>query len=1341
MPLKLKKTLELSKKNQPQLLSKDPFKEAAEKRDLEAMMTYAKSILNYNDKAIKTTVKGKKGVILSLGKPSAEKYAIAYKYFLKVSIAENPAPSPEMLAESYYYLGICNLQGLGTAQNDKQAFMYFLRAANLLNVEAILKLADLYKEGKAYHLDANTQNPSTPIGEPDLAKAKEWLHKAADLKRNEAAQMALAKLYLKEEDLINAEKYFTLAIDSHKNVEAMIHCAIIYPLKPEIFSEQQINKTYDYCQRVLAKTKDIPIVQAQALKYLGYCYLNGYGIEKSVRQAFDCFKKALRLGQASAEVLLAKCYFNKEIGWQTSIQKGLEMLQNIANNSGHGARKDALMALEKHYGDLLDEHIPAPDTKDTKDKKDAKDAKDAKDINKDSNTESQRKQNQEKYIFWLEKSAAAKNDESMVKLAELYVSGQYCAKDFNKAKKLCLDAMELNYTQAFLLMANWQSKGVVVEQNFKLAFENYNRAGKLGSKAANMSLAKCHCNGQGTGIDYKKAFDYYLKNVDTNGEAAFQIGFSYEQGRGTTRDLKLSVKYYTKAVQLGNAGAMLNLGNCYANGSGIKRNDKEAVRLFSDAANQGLKLANFSLAQVYYFGVGVARDRLKAVDFLDKCDLKDHPFVMALQVMIKHDIEKQKNGNLQPVIAEYERILKLLSTCQTEADGLIISREMFLMAKYKLLNRLAEIYILGPESTRNPDKGIQCLQQSASVEALQLLAYCHLKGLGVPQDTKKALDFFNRASRLGDLEARKFLEKREAVLRENNDIFVRILTLPDEFQKQKQTSTGSLETLMAQVQVNQSAIEANQELASIETLEKVRGHLQVIAVQYEQAMTLSRNFDNRYNTIFITVKDIGEKNALSVENRSAEPEASELFSYMSKYQQCCDNIGKENLKLTTIKEGLLNKNSAKIKEESKKSEEGEELKKKRQALIEQIKKMEENQKTAELALKKQEEERVKKNGERREQRERWLQQKKEKFEARQKSLAQKLVVPKDIKQLLRKQENKFAKSVVSNREQSVSNHDAQIKDFSKSQNKPLPKTLSIWKVAALERKKHEMQLLERVNQHFSKVADEVNLLTITDMWIERETLTNLLGRVLELVKTHQGSQNFPKEVAARLRNFLFKSIYFTLPENHNDDTVKIALEINAKLRDAVSKILAYLKIDPKENPPKNWAELKIYIKSSLLDDLISLPLENYMISRKLSYSTCRTKVLQEKQKLALLKDYNGIFKNNDIITIVQKSCEARWGSLSSYLMRYKKQLIPAISTLELEFNTLVNQGLISKGNNWRHNKEPLLFSSPTASSSTSLNSLSTSSPITNSNTAAPVTNRDKDCKSGPTVYHVVPNYN
>ena len=77
---------------------------------------------------------------------------------------------------------------------------------------------------------------------------------------------------------------------------------------------------------------------------------------------------------------------------------------------------------------------------------------------------------------------------------------------------------------------------------------------------------------------WKEAFDDALGGAE-DGLPPYRtfVGYCYDVGKGTKRDLKRAIYWYSKAAANGSTDAMFNLALCYGSGRGIRQNRAGAV--------------------------------------------------------------------------------------------------------------------------------------------------------------------------------------------------------------------------------------------------------------------------------------------------------------------------------------------------------------------------------------------------------------------------------------------------------------------------------------------------------------------------------------------------------------------------------------------------------------------------------------------------------------------------------------------------------------------------------------------------------------------------------------------
>jgi TPR repeat protein len=137
-----------------------------------------------------------------------------------------------------------------------------------------------------------------------------------------------------------------------------------------------------------------------------------------------------------------------------------------------------------------------------------------------------------------------------------------------------------------------------------------------------MAVAYCRlCGWNGLKRDYKKAFDEFVKiEKETNGYhcAQYLIGYCYDYGHGTEKDLTKAVEWFAKSVAQGNSSAMVSLAFCYHNGFGVDEDKTKGFELYEKSALLGDSTAMNNVGMCYEDGEGVTKDLNKAKEWYTK---------------------------------------------------------------------------------------------------------------------------------------------------------------------------------------------------------------------------------------------------------------------------------------------------------------------------------------------------------------------------------------------------------------------------------------------------------------------------------------------------------------------------------------------------------------------------------------------------------------------------------------------------------------------------------------------------------------------------------------------------
>ncbi|HSI16020.1 MAG TPA: tetratricopeptide repeat protein [Chthoniobacter sp.] len=101
-------------------------------------------------------------------------------------------------------------------------------------------------------------------------------------------------------------------------------------------------------------------------------------------------------------------------------------------------------------------------------------------------------------------------------------------------------------------------------------------------------------------------------------EALLQLGRTYLEGLGVTKDDAKAAEYFRKAADMGNAKAENNLGLMYATGQGVKKDSDEALKWLRAAATRGNIDAQENLGLMLVTGDDLPKDIKEARTWYEK---------------------------------------------------------------------------------------------------------------------------------------------------------------------------------------------------------------------------------------------------------------------------------------------------------------------------------------------------------------------------------------------------------------------------------------------------------------------------------------------------------------------------------------------------------------------------------------------------------------------------------------------------------------------------------------------------------------------------------------------------
>lgn len=309
---------------------------------------------------------------------------------------------------------------------------------------------------------------------------------------------------------------------------------------------------------------------------------------------------------------------------------------------------------------------------------------------------------------------------------------------------------------SFFNLGSCYSKGVGVDANLFLAFENFKKAAEMGHTKALCLVGVCYQHGLGVEKNPLLAFQNYQKSVERGYfTAAYHLGRCYQDGIGVDRSSRekakecdlLAFRLYFQAAQNGHGKSLNALGIIYEKGLlGIDRSTKEkafncdrlALLCYEKAAfNWKSKRAFLALGRCYEKGVGAQVNPTQAFACYKKA--ADSGNVVALY-------------HLALCYLEGIGIEKSSESIQT---GLILLKRAWEQGYLLAVNQLGILYLSETHVDRSTkEKAIECDKQAfkyfkLSAErgdpfGLTNLGTCYLIGQGTDQDILFALSCFKQ---------------------------------------------------------------------------------------------------------------------------------------------------------------------------------------------------------------------------------------------------------------------------------------------------------------------------------------------------------------------------------------------------------------------------------------------------------------------------------------------------------------------------------------------------------------------------------------------------------------------
>ena len=199
------------------------------------------------------------------------------------------------------------------------------------------------------------------------------------------------------------------------------------------------------------------------------------------------------------------------------------------------------------------------------------------------------------------------------------------ARGVGEAVKWFRKAAEQGYAPAQHILGLCYVKGVVEKKDEKESVKWIRKAAEQDYAPAQSLLGFCYILGKGVVEDEKESEKWFRKAAEQgDADAQYNLGRYYENGIVVATDKRMAVSWYRKAAEQGHADAQHHLGLCYENGKGVATDKRMAVCWYRKAAEQGHADAQNNLGVCYWFAKGVAHDKGAALFWFRKAAAQGH---------------------------------------------------------------------------------------------------------------------------------------------------------------------------------------------------------------------------------------------------------------------------------------------------------------------------------------------------------------------------------------------------------------------------------------------------------------------------------------------------------------------------------------------------------------------------------------------------------------------------------------------------------------------------------------------------------------------------------------------
>lgn len=297
--------------------------------------------------------------------------------------------------------------------------------------------------------------------------------------------------------------------------------------------------------------------------------------------------------------------------------------------------------------------------------------------------------------------------------------------DYRMAGAYFQNAAKMNYKPAIAALEKLILEGKYKNVQSKQTLSSNTESKELFEKGVDYYQGR-----NNTKIDYVKAFECFLSSsIDGYAPAMNWLGYCYEYGKGTKKNLDSAFGWYEKAANANVANAIYHLGRLYYDGKGVQQDYNKAFGLFKKACDLRESLAYEYLADCYFFGQGTKINYEKALQFY-------------LKVKPRGVIEYQIGWIYEYGLSTGSDYPKAAEHYQKGVD----------FGHAPSMNNLGALYYNGKGVQKDYNKAFELFKKASDLEnktSYAWLAECYYYGNGTKKDYQKALQLYLKGNLYG----------------------------------------------------------------------------------------------------------------------------------------------------------------------------------------------------------------------------------------------------------------------------------------------------------------------------------------------------------------------------------------------------------------------------------------------------------------------------------------------------------------------------------------------------------------------------------------------------------------